>query len=104
LPAVPFWGAGCATFQLGRHTDDLKDTHNWYSEVQVETGIIGLVFATLLLQQMPALGYRLFSQTSDLLYRGLGLGLFLAVVSCTVANFFGDRWTYLEITGFCGWW
>jgi hypothetical protein len=28
----------------------------------------------------------------------LGLGLFLATCSCIVANFFGDRWTYLEIT------
>jgi putative inorganic carbon (hco3(-)) transporter len=25
--------------------------------------------------------------------------LFVAMCSCIVANFFGDRWTYLEITG-----
>jgi putative inorganic carbon (HCO3(-)) transporter len=77
----------------------LKDTHSWYIKVLVETGIFGLVFAFLLLQQMLALGYRLFRRTSNPLCRELGLGLFLAVVSCAVANFFGDRWTYLEITG-----
>ena len=33
------------------------------------------------------------------LYQGLGLGLLLATCACIVANCFGDRWTYLEITG-----
>jgi len=56
-----------------------------------------LIFA--LLQQMLALGYRLFKRATDPLYRGLGLGLLLAICSCMVANCFGDRWTYLEISG-----
>jgi hypothetical protein len=47
---------------------------------------------------MLALAYRLFKRATDPLYRGLGLGLFLAICSCLVANCFGDRWTYLEIT------
>jgi hypothetical protein len=33
------------------------------------------------------------------MYRGLGLGLLLAICSSLVANCFGDRWTFLEITG-----
>jgi len=64
----------------------------------VETGIIGLSMALFLLQQMLALSYRLFRRATDPLYQGLGLGLLLAVCSCMVANLFGDRWTYLEIT------
>ena len=95
----PIVGMGYATFQLGTHTDNLKDTHNWFVKVAVETGLIGLAFAALILQQMFSLGYRLFRRATDPLYRGLGLGLLLGVVSCTVANFFGDRWTYLEIMG-----
>jgi O-antigen ligase len=76
----------------------LKDTHNWYVKVIVETGIIGLVIALVLLQQLLAVSYRLFKRATDPLYQGLGLGLFLATCSCIVANCFGDRWTYLEIT------
>jgi O-antigen ligase len=95
----PIVGNGFATFQLGEHVDNLRDTHNWYVKILVETGIIGLIIAIILLQQLLALSYRLFKQASDPLYQGLGLGLLLASCSCIVANFFGDRWTYLEITG-----
>ena len=95
----PIVGTGYATFQLGEHVDNLKDTHNWYVKVLVETGIIGLIIAFILLQQLLAMSYRLFKRAIDPLYRGLGLGLLLATCSCIVANCFGDRWTYLEITG-----
>ena len=95
----PIVGNGFATFQLGEHVDNLRDTHNWYVKVLVETGFIGLIMAFLLLQQLIALSYRLFRRTSDPLYQGLGLGLLLATCSCMVSNCFGDRWTYIEITG-----
>jgi putative inorganic carbon (hco3(-)) transporter len=95
----PIVGQGFATFQYGEHVDNLKDTHNWYVKVLVETGIIGFILALWMLQQMLATSYRLFRTASDPLYQGLGLGLFLATCSCIVANMFGDRWTLLEITG-----
>jgi O-antigen ligase len=95
----PIFGTGFATFQFGEHVDNLKDTHNWYVKVLVETGIIGFIFALLLLGQMTVASYRAFRHSSDPLCRGLGLGLLLAICSCMVANFFGDRWTYVEITG-----
>jgi putative inorganic carbon (HCO3(-)) transporter len=94
----PIVGTGFATFLYGHHVDNLKDTHNLYVKVLVETGIIGLVIVFMLLQQCLALAYRLFKHATDPLYRGLGLGLFLAMFTCIVANLFGDRWTYLEIT------
>jgi len=99
IASNPIFGAGYATYQLQEHIDGLRDTHNWYIKVMVETGIIGMAFVLVLLQQLLALAYRLFRIADDPLYRGLGLGLFLAICSCMVANFFGDRWTYLEITG-----
>jgi len=95
----PIVGDGFATFQLGEHVGDLKDTHNWYVKVMVETGIIGMIMALFLLQQMLAISFRLFRRATDPLYQGLGLGLFLATCASIVANFFGDRWTYIEITG-----
>jgi putative inorganic carbon (hco3(-)) transporter len=95
----PLVGQGFATFQFGEHVDNLKDTHNWYVKVLVETGIVGMGMVLLLLQQMLSTSYRLFKRTTDPMYQGLGLGLLLATCSCLVANCFGDRWTYLEIMG-----
>ena len=95
----PILGTGFATYQFSHHVDNLKDTHNWYVKVLVETGIIGMIIVAFLLQQMLAVTYRLFKKEGDPLYQGLGLGLLLAICASIVANFFGDRWTYLEITG-----
>lgn len=95
----PVFGTGYASFQLGEHVDSLKDTHNWYVKVLLETGIIGGLMALILLQQMLALAFRLFRREKDPLYQGLGLGLFLLICTSIVLNCFGDRWTYLEING-----
>ena len=95
----PIVGNGYATFQMGEHVDNLKDTHNWYVKVLVETGIIGFIFVLGILQQLLSTAYRLFKRSSDPLYKGLGLGLLMATCSSIVANLFGDRWTYLEISG-----
>lgn len=95
----PIVGTGYATFQFGEHTDNLKDTHNWFVKVLVETGIVGGVIAFVMLTQMLLAGFRLFRQAEDPLYKGLGLGFLVAVCSCIVANCFGDRWTYVEING-----
>jgi O-antigen ligase len=96
----PILGNGYATFQIGDdHVDDLKDTHNWYVKVLVETGVVGGIIALVMLWQMLSSSYRLYKSAQDPLYSALGLGCLLAICSCIVANCFGDRWTYLEING-----
>ncbi len=95
----PFFGTGYATFQYGEHTDELRDTHNWYILVLIETGLLGAAFVFFMLQQMLASAYRLFRHSKDPLYQGLGLALFLAICTSIILNFFGNRWTYIEITG-----
>lgn len=95
----PIIGVGYASYQMTAHTDSLRDTHNWYVKVLVETGIVGGIIAFALLLQMLALSYRLFRRMEDPLYRGLGLGLLLLTSCSIVLNFFGDRWTYIEISG-----
>jgi putative inorganic carbon (hco3(-)) transporter len=95
----PIVGNGFATFQFGQHAGNLTDTHDWFIKVMVETGVIGLFMYFFLFQQMFAMEYRLFRCASDPLYRGLGLGLLLALCASIAANLFGDRWTPLEITG-----
>jgi len=96
----PVLGGGFGTFQYGEHRSNLKDTHNYFVKVLVETGVIGFLFFVVLLFQMMSAGWRLFRKgKEDPLFESLGLGFFLAMVSCVVANCFGDRWTYLEING-----
>ncbi len=95
----PVFGSGFATFQFGEHVDNLKDTHNWYVKVLVETGLVGFLIAMFLFQQMFSVSVRVFRKTRDPMYRGLGLGLLVCLCSLAVTNFFGDRWTYLEING-----
>jgi putative inorganic carbon (HCO3(-)) transporter len=95
----PVFGNGYATFQYGEHVADLKDTHNWYVKVLVETGIVGGLLALFMLQQMLALSYGLFRRAKDPLYQGLGFGLFLTICASIILNCFGDRWTYVEVTG-----
>ncbi len=95
----PIFGSGFATFQFGEHVANLKDTHNWYVKVVVETGLVGLCIALFMLQQMFSLSLRVFRRAQDPLFRGLGLGLFVSLCCLAITNFFGDRWTYLEING-----
>lgn len=95
----PIFGTGYATYQYGTHAGDLKDTHNYYVKVMVETGLIGIGFTVLLFQQILSVAYRLFKRARDPLYQGLGLGLFLATGACAIVNFFGDRWNFVEIIG-----
>ena len=99
IESSPIFGVGYGTFQLTAHVDNLRDTHNWYVKVMLETGAIGMVMALTLLAQMFMLGFYLFRRGRDPLYRGLGLGLFLLMTCSLILNCFGDRWTYLEIHG-----
>ena len=99
IESNPIFGVGYGTFQLTAHVDNLRDTHNWYVKVMLETGAIGMVMALTLLAQMFMLGFYLFRRGRDPLYRGLGLGLFLLMTCSLILNCFGDRWTYLEIHG-----
>ncbi len=95
----PVIGTGFATFMYAEHVANLKDTHNWYVKVLVETGIVGFIIAGFLIYYMLSLTWGLFRRSNDSLYQGLGLGLFLTVFSNLILTFFGDRWTYLEING-----
>ena len=95
----PIFGVGFATFQYGEHVDNLKDTHNWFIKVLVETGLFGMLIVSFMLQQMFAVAIRVYRKARDPMYRGLGLGLLTCMCSLVITNFFGDRWTYLEING-----
>lgn len=95
----PVIGTGFSSFYFGDHAAGLRDTHNYFVKVLVETGVFGFLFFAAILAQMALASWRLFRRAQDPLYQSLGLGFLLATVSCIVANLFGDRWTYVEING-----
>ncbi|PYP93180.1 MAG: hypothetical protein DMG65_01530 [Candidatus Angelobacter sp. Gp1-AA117] len=95
----PALGTGYATYMYMGRVEGLKDTHNIYVKVLVETGVIGMVVFLWLLARLFSTAWRLFRQSGDAFSNGLALGL-LSLLGCLlVANLFGDRWTYIEVNG-----
>ena len=50
-------------------------------------------------QIWPALGSFISSATDGLL-KSLGLGGIVCIIAITVGNFFGNRWSFIEISGY----
>lgn len=95
----PVVGTGYVTYMYMGRVEGLKDTHNIYVKVLVETGIVGMLVFLWLLSRFFTTAWRLFRQSADGFSNGLALGL-LSLLGCLlVANLFGDRWTYIEVNG-----
>ncbi len=79
---------------------DLGDTHNIYIKILVEQGIIGMFIFVILIFAFLAEGFRLYRNGDDDLSKGLGLGFAICVFVLLVNNIFGNRWSYLELSGY----
>ena len=93
----PLIGRGFNTFQYTFKGEVWKDTHNYYLKVLVELGILGLISFIMFLIAAFKVGWKLYSEAPDGIFKGLGLGFFLCVLSVAITNFFGDRWTFLSL-------
>lgn len=82
------------------HLSTRGDPHNRYIEYLVEMGIPGIVIFLYLFYLAFKSGWNLYINANDEFSRGLGLGFTATVIACMIANFFGDRWTYVMISGF----
>jgi O-antigen ligase len=95
----PVFGTGYDTYRflsrIGWH-----DCHNLYVKLIFELGVVGLVGFLVLLWKLYHLGYRLFRTANEPFLASIGLGLAGWVVCAAVANCFGDRWNYVQITGY----
>jgi O-antigen ligase len=96
----PITGAGYETYAYMGRVGTYRDTHNIYIKILVETGFIGLVLFLWLLGKTFLTGFRLFRCASDPFLASLGLGLSAWVVCSATANFFGDRWSFLQVNGY----
>ena len=96
----PVFGTGFNTYAyMGRYRG-YTDTHNYYVKVLIETGLLGLLVFLWLLGAACKMSWRLFRVAKDPLISALGCGLFAMMICVLVVNFFGDRWTFLQVNGF----
>ncbi len=102
IPKNPLLGTGFDTYKLLGRSEDYTDTHNYYMKVTVETGLVGLALFLLLLWKMmrEALALSREAPREDRFFRGLALGFGAMMTSVAVVNFFGDRWTFQQVTAY----
>jgi O-antigen ligase len=100
IKSQPVLGVGFDTFRYFRADEELQDTHNLYIRVQVETGILGLAVLGWLFLKSYLTGFRLYRKGKDPFLRAIGLGFSAYMVALVMANMFGDRWTYIALSGY----
>ncbi len=103
----PLLGAGFNTYEfmnLNKRTDGgtgyYQDTHNYFVKVLVETGIVGFSLFLWIVGRFFSEGFRLFRKSTDPFFASLGLGMMGWLVCALVANFFGDRWSFLQVNAY----
>jgi putative inorganic carbon (hco3(-)) transporter len=94
----PITGMGMFTYAY--RGGKFKNPHNYYVQALVEGGVIGLFFFVGTLWFLFKTGYTLFKRGTDPFYRSIGLALAGWIVCSAGCNFFGDRWTYFQVSGF----
>ena len=98
--ADPIFGTGFNTYAYRSHVGGYGDTHNLYVKVLVETGVSGLCLFLAILWKLFQMGFRLYRSAHDRFFEALGLGFSVLILTAVIANFFGDRWMYFQITGY----
>lgn len=90
----PVFGVG---YNASSHLLAGKDTHNMYIRTLADEGVVGLALLLTIMLVAFRRGWILFRKAKDLFLKGLGLGFCACVVAVLTGNFFGDRWTYLQL-------
>jgi len=97
----PVVGVGFDTFAHGTtHYDDKTDTHNVFVKILAEQGIVGLMLMFYLFYLAFRSSWKLLKHSGDNFFKGLGAGTMGCLIASLVANFFGDRWTFLILNGY----
>jgi O-antigen ligase len=91
----PATGIGFRTFS---HLTGM-DTHNVYIKFLAEQGIIGLFIYLWLYFLALRSGWQLYRGANEQLVKAFSFAFLCAVVGSIIVNYFGDRWTYLQIGG-----
>lgn len=93
-------GTGFYTYRYLGVGGEFKDTHNLYLKILAETGIIGLVLFLAIWFCFYRQSGQIYKRARDPLIKAVGLAFGASMVSLVIANFFGDRWFYIQISGY----
>lgn len=96
----PLLGTGFDTYAYMGRVGAYKDTHNYYLKVFLELGFIGLAVFIWQLRLAGKMAWQLFRASADRELSSLAGAFFAMLICAAVVNFFGDRWTYLQVNGF----
>jgi O-antigen ligase len=96
----PATGTGFDTYAYMERVGQYRDTHNIYIKVLVETGVVGLALFLFIIYRLFRASFTLARTARDPFHASLGLALASWLVCAVVGNFFGDRWTYLQVNGY----
>lgn len=96
----PIFGTGFNTYAYMHRVMEFTDTHNYYLKVVLEMGFVGLLIFLWLLGVACKMSLRLFRVARDPVLGAVGCALLAMMICVLVVNFFGDRWTYLQVNGF----
>src|ERR1700733_1422649 len=98
--ADPVFGTGFNTYSWAGHFGGYRDTHNLWVKVLVETGATGLILFLVIFWRMSKMGLDLYHSAVDPFLQSLGLGFATLMLAAFLANMFGDRWMFFQITGY----
>jgi putative inorganic carbon (HCO3(-)) transporter len=96
----PVLGTGFDTYQWMGRVGPYRDTHNYYLKVFLELGAVGLGMFFWLLWISGKMSWKLFRTAQEPVLTAVGCSFFAMLCCAVVVNFFGDRWTYLQVNGF----
>lgn len=100
ITSNPLLGTGFDTYKWMDRVGPYRDTHNYYLKVFLELGLIGLLVFFWQLRAAGKMAWQLFRRAEDAFLSALGGAFFAALVCAMVVNLFGDRWTFLQVSGF----
>jgi len=96
----PVLGTGFDTYKFMDRVGPYHDTHNYYLKIFVELGFIGLFVFLWQLRTAGRMAWQLFREAEEPILSAIGGAFFAMLVCAVVVNVFGDRWTYLQVSGF----
>jgi O-antigen ligase len=93
----PVFGIGYHGFSFAVEIKKLTNVHNYFMQTAAEQGVIGLLFLGALLFACAVTSFGLFRNGRSDFQKGLGLGMLATVTAVSIANIFGDRWSYFQV-------